>query len=166
MKLSRPEGDRIVLRGFIEAELYDHNGQLMWRDSGRNLVVDEGLNFVIDTALSGSAQDTTFFIGLKDTGTAAAGWTLSTGLTEINPYAGNRPAWTEDNTGSDQSVSNSASPASFSINATDTVFGAFIATVDTGTAGTLIAAGDFGSSVAVANGNTLNVTYTINAATS
>ena len=117
----------------------------------------------MDTALSGDTQDTTYFVGLKDTGTPAGTWTLATGLTEINPYTGNRPAWTEDNTAADESVSNSSSPASFSITATDTVFGAFLATVNTGTAGTLIGAKDFAASQAVNNGDTLNVTYTINA---
>jgi len=153
----------LKIRGFVMAECYDANGNLKWRDEGENLIVDEGLNFIIDTALSGTAQDTTYFVGLKDTGTVAGTWTLATGLTEINPYAGNRPAWTEDNTAADESVSNASSPASFSINATDTVFGAFLATVDTGTAGTLIGAKDFAASQAVTSGDTLNVTYTINA---
>ena len=156
----------LKITGYVIAECFDEHGNLLWRDEGPNLVVDEGINFILDTALSGSAQDTTFFIGLKDTGSVAAGWTLASGPTEINPYSGNRPAWTEDDTGADESVSNSASPASFSINADDTVYGAFLATVDTGTAGTLIAAKDFGSPQAVASGNTLNITYTINASSS
>jgi len=158
--------ETLKIRGFVMAECYGPDGQLKWRDEGENLIVDEGLNFIIDTALSGDTQDTTYFVGLKDTGTVLATWTLATGLTEINPYAGNRIAWTEDNTASDESVSNAASPASFSINATDTVFGAFLATVNTGTAGTLIGAKDFAASQAVNNGDTLNVTYTINASSS
>jgi len=159
--------DGLKIRGFVMAECYGPDGKLKWRDEGENLIVDEGLNFIIDTALSGSAQDTTYFVGLKDTGTPLAAWTLASGPTEITAiYSGNRPAWTEDNTGTDESVSNSASPASFSITGTDTVFGAFLATVDTGTAGTLIGAKDFAASQAVGSGDTLNVTYTINASSS
>lgn len=164
MKSSSRNG--LIIRGFVFAELLDANGNVIWQEHSENLVVDEGIDFIIDTALSGSTQDTTFFVGLKDTGSPASNWTLASGLTEINPYAGNRPAWTENNTGSDQSVSNSSSPASFSINATDTVYGCFLATVDTGTAGTLIGADDFGAPQAVASGNTLNITYTINASSS
>ena len=167
MKLVKEPGCTLKIRGFVMMELWDPNGKLLRRDEGENLIVDEGLNFIIDTALSGSAQDTTFFVGLKDTGTPAGTWTLATGLTEINPYAGNRPAWTENDTADDEEVSNSSSPASFSINATDTVFGAFLATVNTGTAGTLIGAKDFtGGSQAVNNLDTLNVTYTITASSS
>lgn len=159
--------DGIKLRGFVIAECFDSEGKLKWRDEGENLIVDEGINFILDTALSGTAQDTTFFIGLKDTGTPLAAWTLASGPTEITAiYTGNRPAWTEDNTTDDESVSNSASPASFSITGTDTVFGAFLATVDTGTGGTLIGAKDFAASQAVNNGDTLNITYTIDGTSS
>ena len=158
--------DSIKISGYVLAECYGPDGSLKWRDEGPNLVVDGGINFILDTALSGTAQDTTFFIGLKDTGTVLSTWTLAS-LTEITAiYTGNRPAWTEDNTADDESVSNSAFPASFSITGTDTVFGAFLATVDTGTAGTLIAAKDFAASQAVNSGDTLNVTYTINATAS
>lgn len=158
--------DFLKIRGFVMAECYGPDGELKWRDEGENLIVDEGINFILDTALSGTAQDTTYFVGLKDTGTVLAAWTL-TSITEITAiYSGNRPAWTEDNTGADESVSNSASPAAFSITGTDDVYGAFLATVDTGTAGTLIGAKDFASAQTVNNGDTLNVTYTINASAS
>lgn len=161
MKLRLREG-QTKLEGFVLVEHWDPNGKLLYRDEGENLVVDEGINFILDTSLSGSTQDTTFFIGLKDTGTVLATWTL-TSITEITAiYTGNRPAWTENDTAADESVSNSASPASFAITGTDTVFGAFLATVNTGTAGTLIGAKDFAASQAVNNGDTLNVTYTIN----
>lgn len=169
MKLrKRDPGERVKIEGFVLMELWDPNGKLLRRDEGPNLIVDEGLNFIIDTALSGSTQDTTFFVGLKDTGTPLAAWTLASGPTEITAiYSGNRPAWTENDTADDEEVSNSSSPASFSITGTDTVFGAFLATVNTGTAGTLIGAKDFtGGSQAVNNGDTLNVTYTITASSS
>jgi len=92
------------------------------------------------------------------------------GWAEIVPYSdATRIAFTEDASTTDEAVSNSGSPASFSINATDTVFGAFLTTDSTksGTAGTLIAAKDFtGGSQAVADGDTLNVTYTITGSSS
>ena len=168
MKLRVEKGDTLKIRGFVMMELWDPNGKLLRRDEGENLIVDEGLNFIINTALSGDTQDTTYFVGLKDTGTPAAGWTLASGLSEMSSiYTGNRPAWTENNVANNEEVSNSSSPASFSITGTDTVFGAFLSTVDSGTSGTLIGAKDFtGGSQAVNNGDTLNVTYTITASSS
>jgi hypothetical protein len=56
-------------------------------------------------------------------------------------------------------MSNSTSKAVFNINATDTVFGAFLKDNNTkgGATGTLFGAGDFAASRAVASGDTLNV---------
>lgn len=155
--------DGIKFKGVIEAECYGPDGKLKWRSRSNNRVVDEGINYIFGNDIEAAS----LFVGLKDTGTPLAAWTLSSGLTEITPYSGNRLAFTENASGTDEGISNSGSPASFSINATDTVFGAFLATVNTGTAGTLIAAGDFsGGSQAVSDGDTLNVTYTITGSSS
>jgi hypothetical protein len=52
----------------------------------------------------------------------------------------------------------------FNINNTTTVAGAFLASVASGTSGILFSAGDFtGGDKLVANGDTLNVTYTFSA---
>jgi hypothetical protein len=63
-------------------------------------------------------------------------------------------------------ISNSASPAAFTINATATVGGAFLISNSTksGTTGILFSASDFQSpgDRSVASGDTLNVTYTFN----
>lgn len=153
------------LSGFVIAELW-RDGRMVWRDAGPNLIVDEGIEFIMDTALSGGTQDSTYFIGLKDTGAVAAGWTLASGPTEITAiYSGNRPAWVEAGVSS-KVITNSASPAAFSITGTDDVYGAFLATVNTGTTGTLIGAKDFASAVSVENGDTLNITYQITGSSS
>jgi hypothetical protein len=61
-------------------------------------------------------------------------------------------------------ASNSASPASYTINATATVGGAFLISNNTkgGTTGVLFSASDFSApgDRVVASGDTLNVTYT------
>ena len=163
--------DGIKIRGYCKMECFAPDGTLKWVMEGENLVVNSGINYILDTALSGGAQDTTFFVGLKDTGTPVAADTMASHASwaTITPYSdATDPAWTEDNTGSDQSVSNSASPAVFNINATDTVFGAFLKDNNTkgGATGTLIAVKDFGASQAVSSGDTLNVTYTINGSSS
>lgn len=161
-------GDRIGLKGHIVLECRGADGALKWREEIENLVVDEGVNHILDTALSGSAQVSAYYVGLKGTGTPAASDTMASHATwsEITPYSNaTRPAWTEDNTAGDKKVSNSASPASFNINASATVVGAFLTTDSTkgGTVGKLIAAGDASASKAVTNGDTLNVTYEISA---
>jgi hypothetical protein len=107
-------------------------------------------------------------VGLMDaTPTVAAGDTMGShaGWTEADEYSeANRQAFTPGSVAS-QSVDNSASKATFSINATVTVGGAFLTSSNTknGTTGTLFAGGAFsGGNRALINGDTLRVqaTYT------
>ena len=112
---------------------------------------------------------TTWYVGIKNTGSVAAGDTMTShaGWTENQNYSeANRPAYNEA-AASSQSITNSANPASFSINTdSQTIAGAFLASDNTkgGTTGTLICAVDFSSSRSADNGDTLEVTYTISAA--
>lgn len=140
-------------------------GRLLERGPFSNIVVNEGLDDLLDMTLSGGTPDTSWFVGLKDTGVPAAGDTLASHVSwlEITPYTGLRRAWVDGGV-SGQSVDNSASPASFAINATDDVYGAFLGGVDTGSAGRLYAAGDFAALRGVINGDTLNVTATFTTA--
>lgn len=143
-------------------------GQLLFRDAFPNIVVNEGLDDLLDVTLSGATQDTTWFVGLTDGApTVAAGDTLAShvGWTEVTSYDEvNRVAWSDGGV-SGQSVSNSASPATFTISATVTVGGAFLAGVNTGTAGALYAAGAFSAGDKVLNDNdTLDVTATFTTA--
>ena len=85
---------------------------------------------------------------------------------EITAYTeGARPTYSHAAAASQQ-VTNSASKATFSINATATVYGIFCTTNSTkgGTTGTLISATDFASSKGADSGDTLEVTYTVTAA--
>jgi hypothetical protein len=69
-------------------------------------------------------------------------------------------------TASAGSIDNTASKATYSINATATIAGAFITSDSTksGTTGTLYGVVDFASSRAVISGDTLEVTVTLTAA--
>ena len=142
-------------------ECFDKDGRQKWVEEFENLVVTAGLNKYLDATLKTGLASPAWYVGLKGSGSVVAGDTLAShaGWSEITPYSGNRPAWTPG-TISSGSVDNSASKAVFNINADTTVYGAFLASVNTGTSGTLLGGGDFSSSRAVLNGDTLNVTIT------
>lgn len=150
------------VHGRWEVECIGPDGKVKWQDGFDNLVTNVGVEYLLDAGLSAGTPITAWYVGLKGTGTPAAADTLAShaSWSEINPYSGNRLAWTEAGVSS-KSITNSASAASFSITSSTTVYGAFLASVNTGTSGTLFSVGDFSSSKNVDNGDTLNVTYTI-----
>jgi hypothetical protein len=91
----------------------------------------------------------------------AADTMASKSFSETSPYSnGTRPAWTKNGAPSGGAMSNSSSKASFSINTTGRIFGAFMASDNTkgGTTGTLYGGGLFtaSGSRAVVNGDTVN----------
>lgn len=156
--------------GRFRMECYDKDGILKWTAESQNLVVNVGLQYMAGTALTSTTQITTWYIGLYGAGasnTPAAGDTMAShaGWTEVTPYAGNRPTATfaAATNANPSVVTNTASPASFSINATQTVGGAFLVSNNTagGSTGTLFSAADFQSpgDRSVVSGDTLNVTY-------
>ena len=143
-------------------ECRDADGNLKWADEFDNLVTTAGKTDLVDKYFKGATYTAAWYLGLKGTGSAAAGDTLAShaGWAEVNPYAGNRPAIAF---GTTSGGSNTATTVSYSITGAATVAGAFIANANTGTSGVLYSAGDFASSRSVANGDTLNVTVTVSA---
>jgi len=167
-------GEDAKATGLFEIKCHDKDGNLKWSAESKNLVVNVGLQYMAGTALDGStARLTSWFLGLygaASSNTPANGDTLSShvGWTEVTPYSGNRPAATfvTATTANPSVVTNTASPAVFNINATQTVGGAFLCSVNTGTSGTLFSAADFGGAGdrSVVNSDTLSVTYTFSLA--
>jgi hypothetical protein len=94
-----------------------------------------------------------------------AGWTENVGYSNATRVAA---TFVTATTANPSVATNSASPASFNINGTSTVGGAFLTSgsAKSGTAGTLFSASDFTSpgDRAVTSGDTLNVTYTMSLA--
>lgn len=132
-----------------------------------NIVVDSGLNYILDAALSGAAATTTFYVGLFSNNYTPISSTLITDLVEVNAKYNEvtRPQWVEAGV-SAKTVTNSASPAAFTFNASETVYGAFLCNYQTkgNTANTtVIAASKFTTARAVAASDELRVTYTISA---
>ncbi len=160
----------IRMKSTYHFECFDLDGNLKWEETVDNLVVNVGLNDVLSKYFKGSAYTASFFVGLKKTGTIAAGDTMAShaGWVESATFSNaTRPALTLGAV-SAQSVDNSASKAVFNINGSDTIFGAFVTTDNTvsGTTGTLYGAADFVASRAVLSGDTINVTVTLTASAS
>ena len=148
------------------------DGRVKWEDEIRNIITNAGLDHALDVTLSGGTQITTWYIGLTDgTPTVAAGDTMAShaGWAEVTGYSESvRQTWSDGGVSS-QSVSNSASTADFSINATVTAGGAFLTSDSTksGTTGTLLSVGAFsGGDKSLTSGDTLQVTATFTAADS
>ena len=169
-------GEDAKATGLFEIKCHDKDGNLKWEAQSKNLVVNVGLAYMAGTALTSTAQITTWYLGLYGAGasnTPAAGDTMSShaGWTEVVAYSNaTRVAATfvAATTANPSVVTNSASPATFNINGTTTVGGAFLTSgsAKSGTAGTLFSAADFGSpgDRSVVNSDTLSVTYTFSLA--
>lgn len=148
------------------------DGEVIDEFDCKNLVVNQGLNYLLGAALAGGSQITTWYIGLfSGNYTVLAADTASViaaNATEVTAYAaGARQAWTPNSsTPSGQSTSNSSSQASFTFNGSVTVYGAFLISSATisGTGGTLFSGAQFGASKSVVSGDILQLTYTYTAA--
>lgn len=150
---------------------YEHvrDGKVIDTWQEKNIVVNTGLNYILDAALSGGTVNTSHYIGLFSNNYTPIASTLITNLTEVNAKYDEttRPTWIEAGSAS-QTITNSASPASFTFNASETVYGAFLISNNTkgGTTGTLIAASRFSASRSMLATDVLNVTYTLSASSS
>jgi len=168
--------DSASAKGVYKIQCHDAQGNLKWEDEALNLVVNVGLQDMNAKYFTGSAYTAAWYIGLYGAAASnnpAAGDTMSShaGWTEVTAYSqATRPACTfgTPTTANPSVATNSASPASFSINGTTTVGGAFLTSNSTksGTTGTLYSAADFSSpgDRSVVSGDTLSVTYTLSLA--
>ena len=152
-------GTAIKRDGVIGAWQHDHN-----------LVVNEGLDSLLSVCFNAGTQITSWYVGIFEGNyTPVAGDTAATiagNSTESTAYdEANRIAWVEA-APSGQSITNTASKATFTMNATKTIYGAFLVSTNTkgGTTGTLMAASRFSASRSVVDDDELLLTYTFSAA--
>lgn len=152
--------------GVYTVTCLDANGQVKWEDTFKNLVVTVGKNDLLTQYFKGAAYTAAWYLGLvdgassptynaADTMSSHAGWTESVAYSNVT-----RPA---PSFGSASAGSLATTATAFNINGTATIAGAFMTTgsAKSGTTGTLYSAGSFtGGNRSVANGDTLNVTYT------
>jgi hypothetical protein len=168
LKMKEDNNVDLRLKNTWEVVCKGSDGKEKWRELNDNLIVTVGLNSLLTEYFKGSSYTAAWYVGLKSTGTALAADTMSS-----------HSSWAENTTFSESvrqtltlgtpsagSVNNSASKATFSINGTTTIYGAFLTSSNTksGTAGTLYGVVDFGSSRAVISGDTLEITVTLTAA--
>lgn len=150
-------------------------------DQGGNTFTTEGMAYLLNiifgtTSKAGSAI---FYVGIfKNNVTPAVGDTAATKLGAAGAYgecqdadydspATDKPSYTIATT-STATCTNAASPASFTIAGSITVYGAFLSTskAKTATDGYLMCAKKFSASRAVIDDDVLSVTYVITATTS
>lgn len=156
--------------GVFTIKCFDAEGNLKWEDSSHNLVVNEGLQDMNNKYFAGSTYTADLHLGLI-TGPGAgnsysAGDTLAThaGWTEFTNYSGSRKQaiFGTASLADPSVISNSGSPAVFTITSTGGVVGgAFLCTVASGTSGILFSESNFQApgDRTVVSGDVLNVTY-------
>lgn len=157
--------DNLYFGGVFHLKCYDERGFLKWDDEAKNLVVDEGLQHILDGLFASGTQIDPFYVGLTDNSPTVSstdemgghgGWT------EFTEYTSDRKEYVDVR--SSNSVTNSASAASFSITSTGGgVGGAFLVSNASGSTGVLLSAGALsGGNRSPSSGDTVEVTYTFN----
>jgi len=116
-------------------ECYDAQGNLKWAEYDRpNIMTHEGLDFILNVMFHGTSNVTKWYLALVESDTtAAATMTYATPVyTECTAYTGSaRPEFNEA-AASSQAITNSANKASYTMNATKTLYGAALVGGGTG----------------------------------
>ncbi len=160
--------------GVYTVVCHDANGNMKWSDSFHNLVVNQGLQDMNSKYFSGAGYTAAWFLGLvtgpgsgttfaaADTLASHAGWTENTAYTGTRKAATFGTATTADPSVINNAVATGGTPAVFTMSSNaQTIAGAFLCSVTSGTSGILFSAGDFtGGDKLVDSGDTLTVTYT------
>jgi hypothetical protein len=175
-----PPVDRIRAEGLFRAILRERpGGRIIGETEGPNLLVNQGLQFLLDTTLRGATYSVApgpyMGVILNATAAAATDTMVTIGARESHGYAARLgsafSATTTTGTAGNANASAAVtSPPQFTCNIAgpETITGAFItlgtgvSTVPvTGTTGTLFSEGLFGTSQSWSNGNQLTVSYSV-----
>jgi len=168
-------GIALKIKNTYRFECRDAAGNLKWVEEVDNLTVTQGLNDILTKYFTGSAYTAAWYIGLINNasftaiaaGDTAAQINGSNGWTELTTYTSTPRLTLTLGAASGGSISNSASVAVFTFNATGVVNGAFVVSTSTkaGTTGILYGEASFSSTRSVLSGDTLSVTVTLTAVT-
>lgn len=165
--LAMPE-HKVLIGGVYRGKLI-RAGRIIEEFEDENIVVNQGLNALLNIGLGSQAQITQWYLGLfsgnytpVSSDTAAS---ISANSSETTVYTAGARQLFVPTTSTTQSITNSASTASFTFNATAAIYGAFLASssIISGTSGYLMSAAQFGTVKNVVSGDQLLLTYTFNA---
>ena len=155
----------LIAHGWVRTECV-RDGQVIWVDEGPNLIVTTGRNKLLDETLAGSGYTAAWHMGLIDN----AGFSAIAAADTMASHAGWAEADEYDEATRETLAFSAASAgskatraaASFTISASITVNGVFIASSSTKneSASILFAAKSFSATRAVVDNDVLNVTYT------
>jgi len=157
---------------------HERNGEVLWNDKVENLIVDEGLIYILNTALGVSVGGAPtpipqFYIGLS---AANRAWQstdkavdIITVAQEVVDYSETaRPSWTPQALAmaGTVSLSNSGSEAVYTLTADATIYSAFLISASSKTSSgdasaTLISGKEFTTQRTLLNGDVFRVGYDI-----
>lgn len=167
-------GNYVDYDGVVIPDWRDYLGPMTWvpkwKEVKHNLVVNEGLDDVLDVVFKGGTAVTTWYIAIfSSDSTPAAGWTYATPTyTEFTNYdESTREEWVEGSISS-QSLDNSGTPAEFTCTSgTNTIYGASMVSVstkgDVAGGGVMFSAARFSSSRPFNAAEVLKIVVTVNA---
>lgn len=137
------------------------------KETIHNIVPTQGLNHILSVVGNAGTQITTWYLGLFEANytpvLADTAATFPASSTESTAYAeAVRQTWVEA-VPSGGAITNSASKAEFTMNATKTLFGAFLtsSSVKGGITGTLLSAAKFSASKTVDSGDIARITASL-----
>lgn len=159
----------IKAKGYYTVE-HRRNGKTLDIQHIPNRVVDEGLTHLLDVTFNSGAQITAWYLGIYE-----SNYTPQADDTAANISARSIESTAYDETTREifsnaapagNAITNSATRAIFTMNATKTIYGCFLASASAkqSTLGTLMSATLFTNARAVISGDELLVTYTLTAA--
>lgn len=150
---------QVVRDGVVIDEFEEHN-----------LVVDQGLNHILNVEFVGTAQIASWYLGVFEGNYTPVAGLLANGIaaaaTECTTYdEATRQAFVGV-ASTAKSMTNTASKATFTFNATKNIYGAFLISDGTkgGTAGVLFAAAKFAAPKGVVATDQLLLSYTFTSA--
>lgn len=163
------EKANITLQGRYLAQII-RNGEVIDEFEVTNMVVDQGLNYALNSAFGQTSALTNWYVGLFEgnytptSGVDAS--TIATLSSECTGYTNaTRPAWTLPGATTTKQLTNGAARASFTFTASKTLYGAFMVSsnIKGGTAGVLFSATRFATPKSVDADDELLITYTLTA---
>ena len=165
-----PVKPKLVIGGHFCGKLF-REGKLIDAFEVHNLIVNQGLDHILNTEFLSTAQITAWYMAPFTNNYTPVGTDTATSIVsnagETNAYSGStRQPYTA--TEATQQVTNAASPANFTFTSALTIYGAFLASASAmmATTGVLFAAAQFATPKVVAVGDQLLLTYAFGAASS